>query len=154
MWRSRYFEKKSKGVFAVKKMPKLYKLEYGDLFHNEIRALSHAHIYGVPRVIKYIEAARTTNDICIILEYVWPAFSEAVFKLCTPHICACTCMHLPQSPSFVQVGAWEDTEQAYVFKTCSHSGWLGAANAQSRCAALRRTWPLCVCFMLHFCCCS
>ncbi|DBA99277.1 TPA: Serine/threonine-protein kinase Nek10 [Trebouxia sp. C0006] len=66
----RYFEKKSKGVFAVKKMPKLYKLEYGDLFQNEARALSHAHIFGVPRVIKYIEGARTTDDICLILELV------------------------------------------------------------------------------------
>ncbi len=63
-------------------MPKLYKLEYGDLFQNEARALSHAHIFGVPRVIKYIEGARTTDDICLILEYVWLALQ----KLCSLHI--------------------------------------------------------------------
>ena len=62
-------------------MPKLYKLEYGDLFQNEARALSHAHIFGVPRVIKYIEGARTTDDICLILEYVWLALQ----KLCSLH---------------------------------------------------------------------
>ncbi len=41
----------------------------------------------------------------------------------------------------MQVGAWDDTEPAYVFKTTSHSGGLGAANARSRCAARRRKWP-------------
>jgi len=67
LWHCRYFEKNSKGVFAVKKMPKLLRLEYGDLFHNEIRALTRARIYKIPRVIKYIEAARSTDDICLVL---------------------------------------------------------------------------------------
>ncbi|DBA96029.1 TPA: hypothetical protein ACH3X1_001530 [Trebouxia sp. C0004] len=64
----RYFENNSKGVFAVKKMPKSLRLEYGDLFHNEIRALTRARIYGIPRVIKYKEPARSTDDICLVLE--------------------------------------------------------------------------------------
>ena len=76
LWRSRYFEKKSKGVFAVKKMPNLYKLEYANLFQNEARALSLAESYEIPRVIKFTEGARTTDDICLILEYVWLALQK------------------------------------------------------------------------------
>ena len=55
-------------------------LEYADLFQNEVRALSLAESNGVPRVIKFIEGARTTDDICLILEYVWLAL--LLQKLC------------------------------------------------------------------------
>jgi hypothetical protein len=49
-------------------MPKSHKLEYQDLFHNEINALITAKMCEVPRVIKYIEGAASTDEICLVLE--------------------------------------------------------------------------------------
>ena len=66
--RSRYSDNSSKGVVAIKKMPKSHKLEYQDLFLNKIKALITAKMCEVPRVIKYIEGAASTDDICLVLE--------------------------------------------------------------------------------------
>ncbi|DBA75903.1 TPA: hypothetical protein ACH3X2_008965 [Trebouxia sp. C0005] len=65
----RYFANDSRAVVAVKKMPK-HKLDYIDLFLNEIKALNDAKRFGVPRVVKYIEAARSKDDVCLVLELV------------------------------------------------------------------------------------
>ena len=43
-------------------------MEYQDLFHNEINALITAKMCEVPRVIKYIETAASTDEICLVLE--------------------------------------------------------------------------------------
>ena len=67
LWRSRYFANDSRAVVAVKKMPK-HKLDYIDLFLNEIKALNNAKRFGVPRVVGYIEAARSEDDVCLVLE--------------------------------------------------------------------------------------
>lgn len=135
-------------------MSKSRTLEYGDLFYNEMCALGRAEVYKVPRVIKYVQPPKTADDICLILEYAWVAVlavSQPVLKLCTVHASAFTCTHTSSRPSSVQVGAWADSEQAYVFKTHIHSGDLGAASAGSCCAAPRSKWPPSVHFMLLFC---
>ena len=80
-------------------MPKLLRLEYGDLFHNEIRALTRARIYKIPRVIKYIEAARSTDDICLVLEYAWLAFLIAVQSTFL-----CLHLHVSAAKSFLRAG--------------------------------------------------
>ena len=77
-------------------------LEYADLFQNEVRALSLAERNGVPRVIKFIEGARTTDDICLILEYVWRALQK-LYRSCA----LCTFglyLHALATNSFIRAG--------------------------------------------------
>ncbi|KAL0055633.1 hypothetical protein WJX82_002653 [Trebouxia sp. C0006] len=66
----RYVEKESRGIFAVKKMSKLHTQGYGDLFYNEMCALGRAEVHNIPRVIKYVQPAKSEDDICLILELV------------------------------------------------------------------------------------
>jgi len=88
-------------------MSKLHTQGYGDLFYNEMCALGRAEVHNIPRVIKYVQPAKSEDDICLILECAWLHSACCLTSCIQPVRCTYQCLHL----------------HANVIKTIFSAGW-------------------------------